>query len=112
MYGNTPDCWDDALTGNARLRVITNYFTRMRYCTAEGRLDLVSKGPPYNPGGEAGSDARLLPWFQHSKRAAAEDTIIFGHWASLQGKTGVASAIALDTGCVWDAHMTLYALPI
>ncbi|TCO73737.1 symmetrical bis(5'-nucleosyl)-tetraphosphatase [Chromatocurvus halotolerans] len=110
MYGNSPDIWNDALTGNDRLRVITNYFTRMRYCTAEGRLDLVSKGPLHDPGEPAASDPGLRAWFQHPQRRAAKDRIVFGHWASIQGQTGDPNAIALDTGCVWGGHMTLYCL--
>ena len=45
MYGNEPSVWNDDLSGMTRLRVITNYLTRMRYCTPESELDLISKGP-------------------------------------------------------------------
>jgi bis(5'-nucleosyl)-tetraphosphatase (symmetrical) len=110
MYGNEPDRWSDDLTGMPRLRLITNYFTRMRYCDARGRLDLSSKGPLDAPGGAAAEDPDLRAWFLHNERAAADVRIIFGHWAALLGKTGVAGAVALDTGCVWGNAMTLYRL--
>jgi bis(5'-nucleosyl)-tetraphosphatase (symmetrical) len=105
MYGNNPDVWSDELTGMKRLRVITNYLTRMRYCTAEGVLDLVSKGPEPPCGG-----AKVTAWFSHPKRKSAGDRIIFGHWASLQGHTDNSDVIGLDTGCVWGGALTFYEL--
>ncbi len=110
MYGNEPNRWSDDLQGMERLRLITNYLTRMRYCTAKGRLDLSSKGPLTAPGGAAAKDKSLKAWFFHEKRKAAEERILFGHWAAIQGVTGDPNAIALDTGCVWGNAMTLHCL--
>ena len=108
MYGNRPDGWSPDLAGMERLRVITNYFTRMRYCDADGRLDLVSKGPLEAPGGPAADDPAIDAWFRHPARRSRNDRIVFGHWASLQGRTNDDNAIGLDTGCVWGNAMTLY----
>jgi len=110
MYGNEPASWSDDLEGMERLRLITNYFTRMRYCADDGRLDLESKGPLSDPGGPAAQNKELDAWFNHPHRKTAYDRIIFGHWASLQGKTSSANAIGLDTGCVWGNAMTLFCL--
>jgi len=101
MYGNEPAKWDKKLSGIARLRVITNYFTRMRFCTPEGKLDLKSKeGLDTAPPGYA-------PWFSYAERKAAGRKIIFGHWAALEGQCDVPGLFALDTGCVWGGSMTL-----
>ena len=85
MYGNDPYVWDDSLSGMTRLRVITNYLTRMRYCTRKGKLDLLSKGPQPIPDAMAGK--KVAPWFSHKRRLTKGQTIIFGHWASLKGMT-------------------------
>ena len=62
--------------GIDRLRVITNYFTRMRFCTEDGKLDLKSKeGLDTAPPGYA-------PWFSFPSRKTRGEKIIFGHWAA------------------------------
>lgn len=105
MYGDEPAVWSEDLEGMERLRVITNYLTRMRYCTAEGLLDLESKGAPPNRGKQ-----KVAAWFSHPNRKAAQDKIIFGHWAAIEGKTDSPNAIAVDTGCVWGGALSLYCL--
>jgi bis(5'-nucleosyl)-tetraphosphatase (symmetrical) len=41
MYGNEPTQWSDALQGADRSRFIVNVLTRIRFCTPEGRLELL-----------------------------------------------------------------------
>ncbi|QAX81486.1 symmetrical bis(5'-nucleosyl)-tetraphosphatase [Candidatus Pseudomonas adelgestsugas] len=99
--GNKPVKLETNLTGIARLRIITNYFTRMRFCTAKGKLDLKHKG---------GVDTVITgykPWFAHKERKTRNIKIIFGHWAALEGKCDEPDVFALDTGCVWGGTMTL-----
>jgi bis(5'-nucleosyl)-tetraphosphatase (symmetrical) len=110
MYGNEPAQWSDDLTGMTRLRVITNYFTRMRFCTANGTLDLISKGTSPTPGAANLGNQKLSAWFNHPNRKTASERILFGHWATLGGLTNNPNAIALDTGCVWNGAMSLYHL--
>lgn len=104
MYGNEPACWEKGLEGHDRLRVITNYFTRMRFCTNEGELDLkIKSGPTNAPEGYA-------PWFAYPDRKTADDKILFGHWAALEGEADAPNVYALDTGCVWGGELTLFRL--
>ena len=102
MYGNKPTHWRDDLEGMKRLRVITNYFTRLRYCKQSGRLDLQHKLKDAPHG--------YKPWFAHPREAQQDVKIVFGHWAALEGKVGVPGIYALDTGCVWGRELTLLRL--
>ena len=107
MYGNEPTVWSEELRGLERLRVITNYLTRMRYCTKDGVLDLESKGA--SPDSQL-DGRKVSAWFSHPKRKTVYDRILFGHWASIEGQTDSPNAIALDTGCVWGGALSLYKL--
>lgn len=104
MYGNQPDQWHAELAGVERWRCIVNYFTRMRFCYADGRLDLSYKGEI------AGKPDDLVPWFAVPSRANANEKIIFGHWAALNGITDVPNVFPLDTGCVWGNALTALCL--
>lgn len=97
MYGNDPARWTDRLVGMDRLRAITNYFTRMRFCQADGTLDLDSKTDIAPVG--------FAPWFSFPGPALSRP-IYFGHWAAIEGITTDPNAIALDTGCVWGRTLT------
>jgi bis(5'-nucleosyl)-tetraphosphatase (symmetrical) len=104
MYGNQPDQWDNHLAGWDRLRCITNYFTRARFCYADGHLELKSKGTL------ASHPAELIPWYDVPQRKMANTDILFGHWAALGGVTNNSKAHALDTGCIWGYDLTAMRL--
>lgn len=99
MYGNQPDQWNENLTGEARWRTITNYFTRMRFIDASSRLDFTHKEAPDSP------PHGWAPWY--SLRQPDGWQIIFGHWAALMGKTERDDMVALDTGYGWGNWLTL-----
>ncbi len=107
MYGDLPDTWDDGLQGWDRLRFITNCFARLRYCDLNGRLDMHDNGPPgsQRPGN--------LPWFEAPGRASSGESIIFGHWSTLQLNTQVDPehrVHPLDHGCLWGGPLVAMRL--
>ena len=104
MYGNRPGCWRDDLQGMDRWRAITNYFTRMRLVDDSGCLDFSHKGTLDD------APAGWLPWYELSAREPLGAKVVFGHWASLEGHTGLEDIIALDTGCVWGRNLTALCL--
>ena len=103
MYGNQPDEWHDGLQGTARLRVIVNALTRLRFCTAEGRMEFDTKDSG------ATAPAGYLPWFDVPGRQTAGDVVAFGHWSTL-GWLERPDLISLDTGCVWGGCLSALRL--
>jgi bis(5'-nucleosyl)-tetraphosphatase (symmetrical) len=103
MYGNSPDVWSDDLSGMVRLRVIKNYCTCMRFCSADGHLVAGSKTAPIDcpPG--------AMPWFNVPQRRVTTP-IVFGHWSALQGETHTKNVFALDTGVAWGGALTAMRL--
>lgn len=104
MYGEGPLIWSDELSEIESFRYTVNAFTRMRFLTPNNEMDFIHKDAPHNT-------PELQPWFKHPNIQHLKNTkIIFGHWASLLGKTDNENIIALDTGCVWGKELTLLEL--
>ena len=99
MYGNQPAQWQPGLLGVARWRFIVNVLTRLRFCTAEGRLDFDSKD------GAASAPPGHHPWFAVPGRQSEGEPIAFGHWSTL-GLINRPDLLALDTGCVWGGPLS------
>ena len=99
MYSDQPDQWQATLAGPDRLRFTINVLTRLRFCTADGRVDLKQKGKPES------APRPWLPWFKVPGRASCDHRIVFGHWSAL-GLFSAPGVLALDTGCVWGGALT------
>jgi bis(5'-nucleosyl)-tetraphosphatase (symmetrical) len=99
MYGNKPVRWKDAATAADRHRFTINVLTRLRFCRADGRIDLSMKDAPGKDQGP------WQPWFAHANRQLTDRRIICGHWSTL-GLVRRADLLALDTGCVWGGSLT------
>ena len=103
MYGNHPDTWHDGVSGWERLRLITNYLTRMRFVRQDGKLDFSAKG------GRETCPEGFTPWFELPRVKPIKRIQLFGHWAAL-GDTGQERVVALDTGCIWGNQLTALRL--
>jgi bis(5'-nucleosyl)-tetraphosphatase (symmetrical) len=86
-----------------RLRFVINVLTRLRVCTADGRVDLGLKGPPPPP------PSPLRPWFTLAARKSRNARVIFGHWSAL-GLVLEPDVVGLDSGCVWGGALTAFDL--
>ena len=105
MYGNHPARWNETLKGEARLRVIVNALTRLRFCTEAGEMEFESSGAA------SAAPSGYMPWFSVKDRATAGTAVAFGHWSTLitetKGEVAMRSnTLPLDTGCVWGGCLT------
>ena len=99
MYGNKPDRWEDAASTSDRHRFTINVLTRLRYCKADGTVNLNLKDAPDKVA------LPWLPWFAHVERRSSDIRVVFGHWSTL-GLRRESGLLALDTGCVWGGALT------
>jgi bis(5'-nucleosyl)-tetraphosphatase (symmetrical) len=105
MFGNRPARWSEKLHGHDRLRAAINFFTRMRYCDAHGRIDFDAKGAP------GSQRAGLYPWFEVPGLKSRDTRIVCGHWSAL-GRFAGLGIYAIDTGCVWGGTLTALQLDL
>jgi bis(5'-nucleosyl)-tetraphosphatase (symmetrical) len=103
MYGDEPAQWHESLGGDARLRVIVNALTRLRFCSAAGEMEFESKD------GAATAPAGFMPWFDVPGRHTAAATVAFGHWSTL-GWLSRPDLLSTDTGCVWGGCLSAVRL--
>ncbi len=103
LWGSEPAGWSDDLSGWARLRVIVNAMTRMRFCTADGLMEFKTKGTL------AKAPAGHIPWFDLPGRKSAGSVLVTGHWSAL-GLKVTPNLLALDSGCLWGGHLTAVRL--
>lgn len=104
IYSNRPTKWNDSLGKTQRRRFIINAFTRMRFCSPKGNLNL-------NESGYVGKIRKnRVPWFDIDNTSLEGYKVIFGHWSSL-GLVNTDRFLSLDTGCVWGRELTMARIP-
>jgi bis(5'-nucleosyl)-tetraphosphatase (symmetrical) len=99
LYGDKPTRWKNSLQGHDRLRFVVNALTRIRFCSADGRLELATKE------GAQAAPQGFMPWFDVPGRRTATTPIACGHWSTL-GLLNRPDVLCLDTGCVWGGALT------
>ena len=102
FFHGSPADWNPSLTGNRRSVSIARALTRLRACTATGKMSGFSGPLEEVPSG-------YFPWFRIPDRRGTGATIITGHWAAL-GLHFEANHWAIDSGCVWGRQLTAVRL--
>jgi bis(5'-nucleosyl)-tetraphosphatase (symmetrical) len=104
IYSNQPSKWSDALGKTRRHRFIINAFTRMRFCSPKGHLNLKESSF------KGKRRKNRLPWFEMPNASLNDYRVIFGHWSAL-GLLNTKTHLCLDTGYVWGRELTLAKIP-
>jgi len=102
-YGNKPTRWSHKLGKHHRRRFAVNTFTRMRFCTKAGELDLSETCAP------AKAPKHLMPWYAVPNRKEIEGRILFGHWSS-HPAFAVSNVVPMDRGAIWGGSLAALAL--
>lgn len=82
-----------------------DWLTRVRAVDENEVMDLNFKGK------KSELKHKFKAWFSYDLKIMKKHrSIIFGHWAALEGKTNIERIHALDTGCVWNKKLTAMRL--
>lgn len=103
MNKNLVRRWRDDRKGWKRRRLISNIFTRLRFCDANGKILSSASGPP------GSQPSPYKPWFKHKNRQTRNVKIVFGHWAAMGLRLKKRTA-CLDSGCVWGGRLSALRL--
>ncbi len=77
----------------------SQFCTRVRQCTASGKLPRRDQDPEAEP---------FAPWDSfYRPEAHCGRRVVFGHW-SVRGRVDHAGAVGLDTGCVWGRSLSAW----
>jgi bis(5'-nucleosyl)-tetraphosphatase (symmetrical) len=82
-----------------------DWLTRVRAVDENEVMDLRFKGK------KSELKDKFKAWFSYDLKIMKKNrSIVFGHWAALEGKTNIERIHALDTGCVWNRKLTAMRL--
>ena len=105
MYGNEPALWSLASSDDEKVRFLINAATRMRFVKKDSlALEFDCKETPKD------APSKLIAWMDAENRVPVDRQILFGHWASLNGRIADEETLPLDTGCVWGGLLTAVRL--
>ena len=82
-----------------------DWLTRVRAVDENEVMDLRFKGK------KSELKDNFKAWFSYDLKIMKKHrSVVFGHWAALEGKTNIERIHALDTGCVWNKKLTAMRL--